>query len=231
MLNDDPRNFSVAAVQLVEAACRAREGDCETAKAYIARAVALLRGEPGTIPAAAPALEGSTRQIARGGLLAWQKRRLTVYIDTELAGTIRVEDLAALLDLSESHFSRAFRRTCGTSAHDYLTRRRIEMAQALMLTTGEALCAIALRCGLSDQSHFTRLFRRVVGETPYAWRRARRGELEESGERTRGVVPQGPAPQPTDIKTRDFPGSSRPHARLVSTVTTNPMITATKKNE
>jgi AraC-like DNA-binding protein len=53
------------------------------------------------------------------------------------------------------------------------------MAQGLMLTTGETLCAIALRCGLSDQSHFTRLFRRIVGETPYAWRRARRGEFEE----------------------------------------------------
>jgi AraC-like DNA-binding protein len=53
------------------------------------------------------------------------------------------------------------------------------MAQGLMLTTAETLCAIALRCGLSDQSHFTRLFRRVVGETPYAWRRARRGEIED----------------------------------------------------
>jgi AraC-like DNA-binding protein len=167
------------AAQLVEAACLARGGDCETAKAHIARAIALLRGEPSTIPSAASALDSSTRQIPRGGLAAWQKRRLTVYIEAHLAGRIRVEELAQLLNLSESHFSRAFRCAFGTSAHDYLTRRRIEVAQGLMLTTGETLCAIALRCGLSDQSHFTRLFRRIVGETPYAWRRARRGEFEE----------------------------------------------------
>jgi len=179
MDNHDSGNFSVIATQLVEAACRARDGDCEAAKACIARAIALLRGEPSAIPATAPPLDSSKRLITRGGLAAWQKRRLTVYIDAHLAGRIRIEELAQLLNLSESHFSRAFRCAFGTSAHDYLTRRRIEMAQGLMLTTAETLCAIALRCGLSDQSHFTRLFRRVVGETPYAWRRARRGEFEE----------------------------------------------------
>ena len=176
MFNDNSDNFSVVAVQLVEAACRARDGDYESAKAYIARAIALLRGEPSAIPAAAPALAAGMRQITRGGLAAWQKRRLAAYIDTHLAGRIRVEELAQLLNLSESHFSRAFRCAFGTSAHDYLTRRRIEMAQGLMLTTAETLCAIALRCGLSDQSHFTRAFRRIVGDTPHSWRRNRQSE-------------------------------------------------------
>jgi len=115
----------------------------------------------------------------RGGLAAWQKRRLTAYIDAHLGGRMRIEDLAGLLKLSASHFSRAFRSAFGTTAHEYLTRRRIEVAQSLMLTSREPLCAIALRCGLSDQSHFTRLFRRIVGETPYAWRRTRCGEIED----------------------------------------------------
>jgi len=53
------------------------------------------------------------------------------------------------------------------------------VAQSLMLAGREPLCAIALRCGLSDQSHFTRVFRRIVGETPYAWRRTRWGEIED----------------------------------------------------
>ena len=172
-------NACVVAAQLVEAACFARNGDREAARAFIARAMALLRGEPSTIPTGARPLNRAAREVLPGGFAAWQKRRVTVYIDTHLAGRIRIEELARLLNLSESHFSRAFRCAFGTSAHDYLTRRRIEMAQGLMLTTAETLCAIALRCGLSDQSHFTRLFRRVVGETPYAWRRARRGEIED----------------------------------------------------
>jgi AraC family transcriptional regulator len=205
MFNKDSDNFSVVAVQLVEAACRARDGDFEAAKAYIARAIALLRGEPSTIPTTVPPLHGTKRLITRGGLAAWQKRRLTVHIDAHLGGRIRVEELAQLLNLSESHFSRAFRCAFGTSAHDYLTRRRIEMAQGWMLTTGETLCAIALRCGLSDQSHFTRLFRRIVGATPYAWRRARRGEFEErSTERSKGSADSLSEPVPQLRDRREY---------------------------
>ena len=59
------------------------------------------------------------------------------------------------------------------------TRRRIEVAQDLMLSTREPLGAIALSCGMSDQSHFSRWFRRIVGETPHQWRRMRRGALED----------------------------------------------------
>jgi AraC family transcriptional regulator len=178
----DARNvgdFSVVATRLVEAACLARDGNCEAAKAQIARAMALLRGEPSAIPPSPRPLDGGAREVVHGGLVAWKKRRVTAYIDANLAEPIRVSNLAALLDLSESHFSRAFRCTFGTSAHEYVTRRRIEVAQSLMLQSREPLCAIALRCGLCDQSHFSRVFRRVVGETPYAWRRTRSGETED----------------------------------------------------
>lgn len=182
--------FSVVAARLVEAARFARDGDCEAAKAQIARAIALLRGEASPLPHSRCPSDRSAREFVRGGLVAWQKRRLTAYIDAHLTEPIRIEDLAELLNLSESHFSRAFRCAFGTSAHDYLTRRRIEVAQSLMLTSREPLCTIALRCGLSDQSHFTRVFRRIVGETPYAWRRTRWGELEDR--------PSAPLRNPSD---------------------------------
>ena len=176
---DDSGKCSVVAAQLVEAACRARAGDCEAAKAYIARAIALLCGEPSRLPASVPALNRNAREIVRGGLASWQARRLIAHIDAHLAERIRTEDLAAVLRLSVGHFCRSFKRTFGVSPHDYLTRRRIELAQGLMLTTREPLGAIALSCGMSDQSHFTRWFRRIVGETPYQWRRTRRAALED----------------------------------------------------
>ena len=171
--------LSVVATRLVEAARFARDGNGEAAKAQIVHAMALLRGESGTVPANPLPLRGSTTEVLRGGLPAWKKRRLTAYIDAHLADEIRTEDLAQLLILSESHFNRAFRTSFGTSAHDYVTRRRIEVTQGLMLTTSEALCMIALRCGFNDQSHFTRVFRRIVGETPAVWRRIRSGEFED----------------------------------------------------
>ena len=172
-------DFSVVVTRLVEAACFARDGNCEAAKAQIVRAMALLRGEPSTIPRDLRSLTEGSREVVRGSLATWQKRRLTAYIDAHLTKAIRVADLAELLNLSESHFSRAFRCTFGTSAHEYVTRRRVEVAQSLMLGSRDPLCAIALHCGLSDQSHFTRVFRRIVGETPYVWRRSRWGEIDD----------------------------------------------------
>ena len=182
-------DFSEVAARLVQAASLVREGYSEAAKAHVARALALLRGNRSSIPEMVPPPNGGAGEVVRGGLAAWQKRRLTAYIDAHLDGRIRIEDLAGLLKLSASHFSRAFRATFGTTAHEYLLRRRIEVAQRLMLTSREPLCAIALRCGLYDQPHFTRVFRRIVGETPHVWRRTRWSEIEDrSTERSRNPI-------------------------------------------
>lgn len=169
------RDLLVASTQLVEAACRARKGDSNGARAHIARAVALLDRRP---ESGATSDIGSG-QILRGGFAGWQSRRLAAHIDANLAGKILIKDLAASLDLSVGHFCRAFKRTFGVPAHIWIRRRRIEFAQALMLTTGVPLSEIALSCGMSDQSNFTRSFRRIVGETPSSWRRTRCGAIDE----------------------------------------------------
>ena len=177
--DSDTSDLSVVATRLIEAASFARDDDYDLAEAHITHALALIQGQPSSMPANLPGSRHAKRKIVRGGLMSWQVRRLKAHIDAHLAERIRTEDLAALLRLSVGHFSRAFKSTFGVSTHDHLTRRRIEVAQDLMLTTREPLGAIALSCGMTDQSHFTRWFRRIVGETPYQWRRARRGSLED----------------------------------------------------
>ena len=157
------QELAVVAAHLVEAACKARNGDHEATRTHIAHAMALLRGMPPETP------------IARGGLPAWQARRIVAHVEANLSRRIPVQELAQLLGLSASHFCRAFKATLGESPRDYVLRRRIEVAQGLMLTTSEPLSSIAVRCGMCDQQHFTRSFHRIVGETPYTWRRTRRG--------------------------------------------------------
>jgi transcriptional regulator GlxA family with amidase domain len=105
-------------------------------------------------------------------------RRVIAHVEANLSRKIPVQELARLLGLSASHFCRAFKCTFGASPRHYVMRRRIEVAQGMMLTTSEPLSSIAVRCGMCDQSHFTRSFHRIVGETPYTWRRTRRGSLK-----------------------------------------------------
>jgi len=178
MLEQSSRDLLVVTAQLIEAACRARDGDSHGTRAYIACAVALLDGHPGPRVARQTSDRGP-RQIPHGGFAAWQSRRLAAHVDAHLAGKIVIKDLAASLDISVGHFCRAFKRTFGMPARIWIRHRRIELAQGLMLTTGASLSEIALRCGMSDQSHFTRSFRRIVGETPSSWRQTRHGVIEE----------------------------------------------------
>jgi AraC family transcriptional regulator len=177
-LEQSSRDLLVVTAQLIEAACRARDGDSHGTRAHIARAIALLDKH------SAPRINKQTSdrnpgQIPRGGFATWQSRRLAAHVDANLAGRIAIKDLAASLDISVGHFCRVFKRTFGMPARIWIRHRRIELAQGLMLTTDASLSEIALSCGMSDQSHFTRSFRRIVGEAPSSWRQARYGAIEE----------------------------------------------------
>ena len=116
-------------------------------------------------PAAAP---------ARGGLAPWQVLRTKAHVEANLDSTVRAGDLAAIARLSPGHFSRAFKGSLGVAPTAYIAGRRVARAQALMLTTNDPLCQIALACGFYDQSHLTRVFRRCAGASPRDWRRRHR---------------------------------------------------------
>ena len=161
--------LDIVATQLFEAACCALGGDGAATQVHITRALVMLQDNLGRAP--------EVPQEVAGALSAWRAQRVASYIETNLSGTIRVRDLARLVGLSNSYFCHAFKRRYGLTVHVYLTGRRIEMAQQLMLSTTDSLSEIALSCGMSDQAHFTRAFRRVVGETPKRWRQSRRAAL------------------------------------------------------
>ena len=96
---------------------------------------------------------------------------MAVYIESNISLNLCVADLAAIVQLSISHFSRAFKVSFGQPPITYVKVRRVRHAQILMLNTREPLSQVALDCGLYDQSHLTRLFRKVIGISPSLWRR------------------------------------------------------------
>jgi AraC family transcriptional regulator len=149
----------------------------ESAKKCMLRAAAILRIDPWFANAIEEINFPTERRskLVRGGLAPWQVRRVTTHIEANLDATIRIKDLAALIKLSPSHFSRAFKKSFADSPHRYLMRRRLERAQGLMLTTNASLGQIAGDCGFADQAHFNKLFHRLVGQSPRAWRRVRGG--------------------------------------------------------
>ena len=109
-----------------------------------------------------------------GGLALWQKRRASQMIHSRLNDDLTLTELATECGLSPSHFARAFKRTFGIPAHQYLIQQRVEMARSLLLHSDQSLLSIALECGFTDQSAFNRTFRSLIGAPPGVWQRQQR---------------------------------------------------------
>ena len=111
-----------------------------------------------------------------GGLDPARLARVTRFVEAELAGPLRLAELAAVACLSSSQFCRAFKASTGTSPLRYVRARRLARARALLLDAPEVpIAEVAGRCGFVAQSHLTRLMRAELGITPAALRRGRFG--------------------------------------------------------
>jgi AraC family transcriptional regulator len=97
-------------------------------------------------------------------------RRVFDYIETNLAESISLDDIAAVVGLSASHFKALFREATGLSPHQYLIRRRVDRAKNLLGESKLSISQIAMEAGFAHQSHLSRHMRRVLGVSPGALR-------------------------------------------------------------
>lgn len=114
------------------------------------------------------------RRPAKGPLLtARQLGLVEEYISENLVEPIRLAELAALVDLSQSQFGRAFKATTGMTPHRWHLCARVAAAKSMMADPRQSLVAVALDTGFSEQSHFNRIFRAFTGMSPGAWRKTK----------------------------------------------------------
>lgn len=108
--------------------------------------------------------------IYEGGLPQRQVLQVLDYINDHLSQDIKLADLAALLDMSQFHFSHVFKRAIGTSPYQYLLQQRVERAKQLLKQPEQTIMDIALECGFNSHSHLSNKFRQMTGMTPTAYR-------------------------------------------------------------
>ena len=112
------------------------------------------------------------RGRAAGGLTPLQKRRLAAFIEARFTEDLTLGELAAVVDLSQFHFARAFRQSFGVPPHRYVTARRLEAAQQLLLDPALSVAAVAGRVGYQTPAALYRALVKSTGLTPSAFRRA-----------------------------------------------------------
>src|SRR3546814_901656 len=115
---------------------------------------------------------GRSEPRQRNALAPWQLRRALDFLEANCLRNVRLEELASLAGLSQSHFSHAFKRSTGVAPHQWQTKLRIRKAQAMLRSNSAAISEVATLTGFTDQAHFTRTFRRLTGTTTAPWRKA-----------------------------------------------------------
>jgi AraC family transcriptional regulator len=103
---------------------------------------------------------GTPRMSAR------QLRMLIEYIEANLDQRLHLADLATVAGVSMTRLKTLFRNSTGTPVHQYVIRRRIEYARALIATTTMPASEVALAAGFAHQSHMASTMRRILGLTP-----------------------------------------------------------------
>ena len=95
-------------------------------------------------------------------------------IENELGNpAVDVDTLAATAHLSTSHFAHMFRRYAGISPKHLLLRKRMERAQALLISTQLSIKEIASRSGYVDPYHFSAIFKKWSRVSPLHYRNSR----------------------------------------------------------
>jgi AraC family transcriptional regulator len=118
------------------------------------------------------ALQPAARAEDGKGLAPWRLRRVIDYMEAHLPDRVDLAQLAQLVGLSTSHFSRAFKASTGVAPYRWQLNARIRRAQAQLINTDASLDQVAEANGFADAVHFGRRFRQLIGAAPATWRRA-----------------------------------------------------------
>jgi len=97
------------------------------------------------------------------------------HIEQHLTSPIRVTDLARLIGLSESAFSRLFKKCTNSTVPRYVNRFRIAHACRLLAETDMTVAEIIRMCGYLSPAHFQREFQKIHHHSPQEYRRRLRG--------------------------------------------------------
>lgn len=97
--------------------------------------------------------------------------QLINYMLENIQSKFKLEELAAVVQLSASHLSRLFSAQTGHSPIDYFIQLKIQRSCRLLDNTELSIAEISQEIGIEDQFYFSRQFRKVMNMSPRDYRK------------------------------------------------------------
>ena len=118
------------------------------------------------------AYELASSTFAKVDVSSESRRVLKVkdFINTHINDELRLEQLANLVSMTPTAFSRFFKLRTGKTLSEYIVDIRLGHAARLLLDTNDSVSEICWNCGFNTLSNFNRLFRKRKGCSPTEFR-------------------------------------------------------------
>ncbi|BBH23684.1 hypothetical protein Back11_50290 [Paenibacillus baekrokdamisoli] len=98
------------------------------------------------------------------------------HIRGHLEEELQMPQIARMVGMSRSYFSRCFHDISGFTFNDYIRDLRIERAKALLQQTDKSIGWIAAQSGYPNDKYFSKVFRNATGLLPSIYRKDVRGQ-------------------------------------------------------
>jgi two-component system response regulator YesN len=98
-------------------------------------------------------------------------REAIEYINNNLKNELPLKEVADNVHLNPSYLSVLFKENVKLTFSEYVTRRRIQRAKELLISTNLPVNDIAEESGYKTAKYFIRIFKEIEGMTPSAYRK------------------------------------------------------------
>ena len=113
-----------------------------------------------------------SRSVAINSSGKWVQT-VTHFISANCSETIRLKDVAQMVNFSESYFSMRFHQEAGMSFSEYVSGERMKKAIEMIKKSDMSTEEIAGRVGYSNTNYFVKAFKKHTGRTISEFRKSR----------------------------------------------------------
>ena len=92
--------------------------------------------------------------------------RSILFMQINIERELKIKDISAHVNLSESHYSKLFRNKTGSSPIEYFINLKMQEAIRLLSNQSLRIKEVAFKLGYNDPCYFSRIFSKQIGVNP-----------------------------------------------------------------
>lgn len=97
---------------------------------------------------------------------ALKVEKVIKYMNENINNTIKLNDLAQIVSLSNTYLSRTFKEITGYSVIEFFNKMKIDKAKEIISIGDKKVREVSEMLGFKDEFYFSRLFKKIEGVSP-----------------------------------------------------------------